>query len=205
MISLIFAMFTFSLSMSISPGPVNITILNSSMNYGLSRTWAFISGATIGFSLLLATVCFGLYQVIEQYPILVHVITTLGTVLLLWMGWKIATTQGQSIETDHPELSNAPTFMQGFLLQWLNPKAWIAAVSGTALFSASQNAFYLSLFVLIYFVVCYLSLFVWGYVGEKLAVFLNQGSRMRLFNLLMGGLLMLIAVQMSWSHFAVLI
>lgn len=205
MISLIFAMFTFSLSMSISPGPVNITILNSSMNYGLSRTWAFISGATIGFSLLLATVCFGLYQVIEQYPILVHVITTLGTVLLLWMGWKIATTQGQSIETDQPESSNTPTFMHGFLLQWLNPKAWIAAVSGTALFSASQNAFYLSLFVLIYFVVCYLSLFVWGYVGEKLAVFLNQGSRMRLFNLLMGGLLMLIAVQMSWSHFAVLI
>ena len=201
MISLLFAMFTFSLSMSISPGPVNITILNSSMNYGLSRTWAFISGATIGFSLLLATVCFGLYQVIEQYPILVHVITALGTALLLWMGWKIASAKGQSIETDQPELSNAPTFMQGFLLQWLNPKAWIAAVSGTALFSASQNAFYLSLFVLIYFVVCYLSLFIWGYVGEKLAIFLNQGSRMRFFNLLMGVLLMIIAVQMSWSHF----
>lgn len=201
MISLLFAMVTFSLSMSISPGPVNITILNSSMNYGLSRTWVFISGATIGFSLLLATVCFGLYQVIEQYPILVHVITALGTALLLWMGWKIASAKGQSIETDQPELSNAPTFMQGFLLQWLNPKAWIAAVSGTALFSASQNAFYLSLFVLIYFVVCYLSLFIWGYVGEKLAIFLNQGSRMRFFNLLMGVLLMIIAVQMSWSHF----
>ena len=205
MISLLFAMVTFSLSMSISPGPVNITILNSSMNYGLSRTWAFISGATIGFSLLLATVCFGLYQVIEQYPILVHVITALGTALLLWMGWKIASAKGQSIETDQPELSNAPTFMQGFLLQWLNPKAWIAAVSGTALFSASQNAFYLFFFVLIYFVVCYLSLFIWGYVGEKLAIFLNQGSRMRFFNLLMGALLMIIAVQMSWSHFAALI
>ena len=91
--------------------------------------------------------------------------------------------------------------MQGALLQWLNPKAWIAAVSGTALFSASHNALYLFLFILIYFVVCYLSLLIWGYAGQKLAVFLNQGSRMRVFNMVMGVLLMFIALQMSWSHF----
>ena len=141
MFSLIFSMFTFSLSMSISPGPVNITILSSSMNYGLKQTFAFISGATIGFTALLAAVCFGLYQVISLYPILLNIITALG------------------------------------------------------------NALYLFLFILIYFVVCYLSLLIWGYAGQKLAVFLNQGSRMRVFNMVMGVLLMLIALQMSWSHF----
>ena len=201
MFSLIFSMFTFSLSMSISPGPVNITILSSSMNYGLKQTFAFISGATIGFTALLAAVCFGLYQVISLYPILLNIITALGTALLLWMGWNIARAQGKSIQTDQLELPKAPTFMQGALLQWLNPKAWIAAVSGTALFSASHNALYLFLFIFIYFVVCYLSLLIWGYAGQKLAVFLNQGSRMRLFNMAMGVLLMFIALQMSWSHF----
>ena len=177
MFSLIFSMFTFSLSMSISPGPVNITILSSSMNYGLKQTFAFISGATIGFTALLAAVCFGLYQVISLYPILLNIITVLGTVLFVWMGWNIARAQGESIQTDQLELPKAPSFMQGALLQWLNPKAWIAAVSGTALFSASHNALYLLLFILIYFVVCYLSLLIWGYAGQKLAVFLNQGSR----------------------------
>lgn len=201
MFSLIFLMFTFALSMSISPGPVNITILSSSMNYGLRSTFAFISGATIGFTALLAAVCFGLYQVISLYPILLNIITVLGTVLLVWMGWNIARAQGDSIQTNQLELPKAPTFMQGVLLQWLNPKAWIAAVSGTALFSASHNAFYLLLFILIYFVVCYLSLLVWGYAGQKLAVFLNQGSRMGLLNMAMGVLLMFIALQMSWSHF----
>ena len=201
MFSLIFSMFTFSLSMSISPGPVNITILSSSMNYGLKQTFAFISGATIGFTALLAAVCFGLYQVISLYPILLNISTALGTALLLWMGWNIARAQGESIQTDQLELPKAPTFMQGALLQWLNPKAWIAAVSGTALFSASHNALYLLLFILIYFVVCYLSLLIWGYAGQKLAVFLNQGSRMRVFNMVMGVLLMFIALQMSWSHF----
>lgn len=196
-------MFTFSLSMSISPGPVNITILSSSMNYGLKQTFAFISGATIGFTALLGAVCLGLYQVISLYPILLNIITVLGTVLLVWMGWNIARAQGESIQTDQLELPKAPTFMQGALLQWLNPKAWIAAVSGTALFSASHNALYLFLFILIYFVVCYLSLLIWGYTGQKLAVFLNQGSRMRVFNMVMGVLLMFIALQMSWSHFYV--
>ena len=203
MFSLIFSMFTFSLSMSISPGLVNITILSSSMNYGLKQTFAFISGATIGFTALLAAVCFGLYQVISLYPILLNIITVLGTVLFVWMGWNIARAQGESIQTDQLELPKAPSFMQGALLQWLNPKAWIAAVSGTALFSASHNALYLLLFILIYFVVCYLSLLIWGYAGQKLAVFLNQGSRMRLFNMAMGVLLMFIALQMSWSHFYV--
>ena len=47
----------------------------------------------------------------------------------------------------------------------------------------------------------YLSLLIWGYAGQKLAVFLNQGSRMRVFNMVMGVLLMFIALQMSWSHF----
>lgn len=201
MFSLIFSMLTFSLSMSISPGPVNITILSSSMNYGLKQTFAFISGATIGFTALLSAVCFGLYQVISLYPILLNIITVLGTVLLVWMGWNIARARGESIQTDQLAVAKAPTFTQGALLQWLNPKAWIAAVSGTALFSASHNAFYLILFILIYFGVCYLSLLIWGYAGQKLAVFLNQGSRMRMFNMVMSVLLMFIALQMSWSHF----
>lgn len=171
MISLILAMFSFSLSMSISPGPVNLTILSSSMNYGLRKTFAFISGATIGFTALLMAVCFGLYQIIVSFPILLDAITLLGTGLLIWIGWNILRAEGTAIETDSDDLNKVPTFMQGALMQWLNPKAWIAAVSGTALFSASHQIIYLALFVVIYFLVCYLSLIIWGYAGEKLAAF----------------------------------
>ena len=187
--------------MSISPGPVNLTILSSSMNYGVKRTFAFISGATIGFTLLLAAVCFGLYQVIVLYPVLLDVITLLGTALLVWIAWNILNAKGESIQTDQEKVKIAPTFMQGALMQWLNPKAWIAAVSGTALFSASKQSYALLLFVLIYFVVCYISLWIWGVVGEKLANFLNQGNRARIFNIIMGLLLMIISLEMCWEHF----
>lgn len=201
MFSLILSMFSFSLSMSFSPGPVNLAILSSSMNYGLRKTFAFISGATIGFTALLMAVCFGLYQVIVIFPILLDAITLLGTGLLIWIGWNILWAEGASIEPNKDRLDKAPTFMQGALMQWLNPKAWIAAVSGTALFSAQQNISYLILFVLIYFVVCYMSLLIWGYAGEKVAHFLNKGKRARTINILMGTALMLISLQIFWSHF----
>lgn len=201
MLSLIVSMFIFSLSMSISPGPVNLTILTSSMNYGVKATFAFISGATIGFTLLLASVCFGLYQMIMIYPVLLDVITILGTVLLLWIGLNILRAKGTVISSQSQDEVKIPTFIQGALMQWLNPKAWIAAVAGTGLFSTGHIHAVLLVFVVIYFVVCYLSLLLWGIAGEKLASFLNTGNRVRLFNIVMGLLLILISLEMCWRYF----
>ncbi|MFW1645940.1 LysE family translocator [Acinetobacter guillouiae] len=201
MLSLIVSMFIFSLSMSISPGPVNLTILTSSMNYGVKATFAFISGATIGFTLLLASVCFGLYQMIVIYPVLLDVITILGTVLLLWIGLNILRAEGTVISSQSQDELKIPTFIQGALMQWLNPKAWIAAVAGTGLFSTGHIHAVLLIFVVIYFVVCYLSLLLWGIAGEKLASFLNTGNRARLFNIVMGLLLILISLEMCWRYF----
>lgn len=201
MLSLIVSMFIFSLSMSISPGPVNLTILTSSMNYGVKATFAFISGATIGFTLLLASVCFGLYQMIVIYPVLLDVITILGTVLLLWIGLNILRAKGTVISSQSQDEVKIPTFIQGALMQWLHPKAWIAAVAGTGLFSTGHIHAVLLVFVVIYFVVCYLSLLLWGIAGEKLASFLNTGNRARLFNIVMGLLLILISLEMCWRYF----
>lgn len=201
MLSLIVSMFIFSLSMSISPGPVNLTILTSGMNYGVKATFAFISGATIGFTLLLASVCFGLYQMIVIYPVLLDVITILGTVLLLWIGLNILSAKGTVISSQSQDEVKIPTFIQGALMQWLNPKAWIAAVAGTGLFSTGHIHAVLLVFVVIYFVVCYLSLLLWGIAGEKLASFLNTGNRARLFNIVMGVLLILISLEMFWRYF----
>lgn len=201
MLSLMISMFTFSLSMSISPGPVNLTILSSSMNYGVKKSFAFILGATIGFTALLAAVCLGLYQIIALYPVLLDVITILGTALLVWIGFNILKAKEEIIQTENIKGAKIPTFMQGALLQWLNPKAWIAAVAGTALFSASQFSYALLMFVSIYFVVCYVSLLLWGVAGEKLADFLNVGNRARIFNVIMGLVLIVISLQICWSHF----
>ena len=99
------------------------------------------------------------------------------------------------------EKQQQPTFIQGFLLQWLNPKAWIASVAGVSLFSVPDSHQAFLTFSFVYFVVCYLSLFTWSVFGDKVTVVLNSEFRLRLFNRLMGGLLVITAIFLLYSQF----
>lgn len=190
--SLILAMFMFALTMSISPGPVNMVIISSGANHGFRKTLPFVSGATIGFTLLLILVGFGFYAVIESYPLFLKYLNVAGSAFIIFVGYKIASSQ--------PELSlkktDTPGFVQGFLLQWLNPKAWIACASGVALFSDSSTHTMLITFVIIYFSVCYISLAAWAILGNKVSTLLSSAQRIRVFNVLMGGLLIMTACYM---------
>jgi threonine/homoserine/homoserine lactone efflux protein len=195
--TLIFAMSMFSLSMSISPGPVNMVIVASGANHGFWRTFPFVSGATIGFSLLLIFVGFWFLRVIENYPVFFEYMGIAGSAFIIYVGYKIA--------SSNPELvvkkGDIPNFMQGFLLQWLNPKAWIACASGVALFSNPQTYTTLTTFMAIYFVVCYLSLAAWAVLGDRVSILLNNTLRIRIFNLMMGGMLIATACYMLFLQF----
>lgn len=190
--TLFFAMLLFSLTMSISPGPVNMVIISSGASYGFRRTLPFVSGATIGFTLLLIVIGFGFYTVIEKHPLFFKYLNIAGSVFIIYVGYKIASSQ--------PELSltksKAPGFAQGFLLQWLNPKAWIACASGVVLFSEPSNSISLMAFIIIYFLVCYLSLALWAVFGKNVSTLLNSIGRIRAFNLCMGVILIATAFYM---------
>lgn len=54
--TLIIAMSLFALSMSISPGPVNLITFSSGLNYGFLPSLPFVAGAALGFTLLLVVV-----------------------------------------------------------------------------------------------------------------------------------------------------
>lgn len=183
--------------MSISPGPVNMVIVASGANHGFWRTFPFVSGATIGFTLLLIFVGFWFLRVIESYPVFLEYLGITGAAFIIYVGYKIA--------SSHPELvvekGNIPSFMQGFLLQWLNPKAWIACASGAALFSNPQTHAPMITFMGIYFVVCYLSLAAWAVLGDRVSILLNSTLRIRFFNLAMGAMLIATACYMLYIQF----
>lgn len=195
--TLIVAMSLFALSMSISPGPVNMVIVASGANHGFWRTFPFVSGATIGFTLLLVFVGFWFLAVIEHYPVFFKYLGLAGSAFILYVGYKIASSR--------PELAveeaDIPNFLQGFMLQWLNPKAWVACASGAALFSSPHTHLTLITFMGIYFVVCYLSLAAWAVLGDRVSTLLNSALRIRLFNLAMGGMLMATAGYMIYLQF----
>ena len=195
--SLLIAMFSFSLAMSISPGPVNMVIVSSGASYGIRKTFSFVSGATIGFTLLLLFLGLGFYKVIELYPSILKYLAIAGSLFIIYMGCLIASSKP---ELDIKE-QKQPTFIQGFLLQWLNPKAWIACVAGVSLFSVPDSNQLFLTFSLVYFLTCYFSLFSWSVLGNKVTILLNSEFRLKVFNQLMGGLLIITACFLLYSQF----
>jgi len=195
--SLLLAMFSFSLVMSISPGPVNMVILSSGASYGVRKTFSFVSGASIGFTLLLLFIGLGFHKIIALYPDFLKYLSIAGSMLIIYMGYSIASSSSEL----NIEKQNLPTFTQGFLLQWLNPKAWLASVASVSLFSTPDSNQVFLTFSLIYFVVCYLSLFSWSVLGNKATLLLNSEFRLMIFNRFMGSLLIATACFLLYSQF----
>jgi threonine/homoserine/homoserine lactone efflux protein len=194
---LLLEMFSFALVMSITPGPVNMIILSSGISHGVKRTIPYVSGATVGFTLLLLFIGCGFLQFINAYPFFLTYLAILGSLYIIYMGYKIAFSK--------PELEinkkDAPKFYEGFLLQWINPKAWIACVSGASIFSSAESYDSFLTFTIIYFIVCYLSLSVWAILGDNVSYLLKDHFRLRLFNFTMGSLLMITAGYLCYGQF----
>lgn len=189
---LFISMVLFSLVMSITPGPVNLIILSSSANVGFQKTFGFISGSTIGFTLLLIGVALGLNQLVPSS--LMHILSLGGMVFLIYIGYKIFNAS-VSFENNHYTI---PTFKEGFFLQWLNPKAWFACVSGVSMFSGENHL--LVLFIIIYFFICYLSLSFWGIISEKIYHISFINEKITVFNKIMGSLLIVIALYLGYQN-----
>ncbi|MBP6116292.1 MAG: LysE family translocator [Neisseriaceae bacterium] len=194
--STMLAMAIFALTMSITPGPVNMVILSSGTTHGVRATHGFIWGAVLGFIALLLTVSIGLMQLINSHPLFLTTLTVVGTVFLVYVGLKIARSTPAIQAIQRP----VPNFGQGALLQWLNPKAWIACASGVSLFSQANTMTPIWVFAAIYLVVCYLSLLAWAIVGAKMRALLNQPRYIRWFNQFLGAALIVSALWMLWQQ-----
>ena len=173
------SMATFALAASISPGPVNIVALNAGARYGLSASLVHVSGATVGFILLLLVCGLGLHEVLTLHPGLTRTIQWAGVLFLLYLAWRLAADDGQLGDSHRPY---PPSFMGGALMQWLNPKAWMACVAGMGAFAADADRDHLWLFASIYFVVCFVSIGCWAWIGSRVRAHLQHPAGVRLFN-----------------------
>ncbi|MGG7674988.1 LysE family translocator [Pseudomonas sp. WC2] len=184
--SLIVSMAAFALAASITPGPVNIVALSAGAQYGFRASQRHVAGATLGFVLLLVLMGLGLHEVLTRWPFMTRVVQLAGVAFLLFMAWKLATDDGRLNAKDS---GRAPSMWYGALMQWLNPKAWLACVAGMGAFVADGDARLVWQFAAVYLVICYLSVGCWVYAGTFLRGYLSNAKGMRAFNRLMAGLL----------------
>ena len=176
----------FAVAASITPGPVNLVALASGGRYGFRAAMWHVSGATFGFVLLLLVTGFGLHELIERWPPLAGLIKWAGVLFLLYMAFKLARDDGQ-LSSDGDK--GRPSMLAGAVMQWLNPKAWLAAIAGIGVYCANGDTGLLWQFAAIYFVICYVSIASWAGAGLFLRPFLHDARNMRLFNRLMAAVI----------------
>ncbi|QHF45312.1 lysine transporter LysE [Pseudomonas sp. S35] len=184
--SLIISMAAFALATSITPGPVNVVALSSGARFGFVASQKHVFGAAVGFTVLLVLIGLGLHEVLVRWPILTQLIQWGGVAFLLYMAWKLAVDDGR---LDAEGTATAPSMLYGAIMQWLNPKAWLACVAGMGLFVADGDAGQVWLFASLYLVICYLSVACWAYAGTFLRRYLSNPQGVRVFNRSMAALL----------------
>ncbi len=191
--SMLLSMTAFALAASISPGPVNIVALGSGARHGVAASMPHVTGATVGFTLLLLLTGLGLHELLMRSPWLTRAIKWAGVAFLLYMAWRLATDAGK---LDAGNASETPSLAQGAAMQWLNPKAWLAAVAGMGTYASAGEPGAVWLFSGVYFVVCYLSIATWVLAGSFLSQYVRTPSRVRVFNRSMAALLVLSVIYL---------
>ncbi|WP_409525475.1 LysE family translocator [Nitrincola sp. MINF-07-Sa-05] len=170
-LSLILPMSAFALAASISPGPVNLVCLSSGTRYPLSQGLIFVTGATLGFIALFITIGLGLYSVLTVVPGFNEILRWGGVIFLLYLSVQLFRDDGRLPEG---ETRNPPGFMTGAIMQWLNPKAWLASASGIGAYTSADNLEQIIIFAALYLPICWLSLSCWVYAGAFLRRFIHQ-------------------------------
>jgi threonine/homoserine/homoserine lactone efflux protein len=181
------ALMAFCFVSSITPGPNNVMLFASGVNFGVWRTVPHMFGISIGFAGLLGCVGLGLGQVLVWYPPLFSVIKIAGVVYLLYLAWRIATSG--PVKTGS-SAAKPLTFVDAALFQWVNPKAWIMATTAMSLYT-ENGAFYLNVVIIIatFCLLNFPSISVWAVFGALMKRFLGDARKMRVFNIVMALLL----------------
>jgi threonine/homoserine/homoserine lactone efflux protein len=189
------ALASFAFVMAFTPGPNNIMVTASGVNFGFTRTIPHILGITFGFFVLVSVCAAGLGAVFAAWPPLQIVLKVAGALYLLWLAWKIATSAPAA--GDAGDVAEPITFLQAALFQWLNPKALVAALSGIALYV--RPAHWLTDFALlqiVYTIATILAVATWTGFGVALRRVLSDPNHARMFNIAMALLLVASIVPM---------
>ena len=179
----ILAVLIFAFVASATPGPNNVMLLSSGVNFGVARTVPHMAGVTLGFALMIALVGFGVAGLFTAWPEARQVLTVVSVGYLLWLAWKIATAAPPS---EGVKAGARPlTFLQAAGFQWVNPKGWTAALTANALYAPGADLPSVLMVAGAFLVVSVPSVLIWTVMGRGLRRFLADRRRLRVFNTVM--------------------
>ena len=181
----------FIIPMCFTPGPNNVLCAAHGSQYGVRNSLSLISGMAVGWSILGLGIAAGA-TFIEENKIIFQILTYIGAIYMVYLGYKIAT----STKVDDSDTDERLGFWTGLTLQMVNGKAWfhflvLMTTFGTVLGDGYEAKVGLVLLNLSFGFAAVLS---WTAFGTGLKKIFNGNESGIKLNQTMGFLLVLVAV-----------
>lgn len=179
----------FAVVSSVTPGPNNTMLMASGVNFGFRQSQRHLWGVNLGFTFMLLCVGLGLHSVLDRFPQFYDLLRYLGSAYMLWIAWKLASARPAAAAADSTP-ANARSTPMGFLaaaaFQWVNPKAWVMAVTCMSTYLApTAGMAQVALLAGVFMVLGAPCSAFWVAFGQAMRGLLQDPLRLRIFNISM--------------------
>ncbi|WP_416411184.1 LysE family translocator [Pantoea sp. App145] len=170
--------FSYVTVMSITPGPNNLLLATSGVNFGLKRTLPMVFGILLGCAVQVVLAGMALEVLLNWMSAVRLPLTLVGCGYLLWLSWKIFRAGApQARESVQPM-----TVFAGACFQAVNPKAWLMATNVALMYANSNGVMAVVLGFALLNLPCIL---IWAALGDQLRSHLQVAWKRQAFNSLM--------------------
>ena len=181
------ALAAFAFVSSITPGPNNLMLWSSGMNFGFRRTAPHLIGVFSGFLSLVLVTAVGIGSLFQRWPWLNTILRVVGSLYLLYLAWRIARA-GQASEQ---ETAKPITFVEAVAFQYVNPKAWVMGITAAGSFLPDDSSVVLNAVILaaVFGVVNLPCVTTWVVAGTGIGKLLTNDRSRRIVNGILAALL----------------
>jgi len=175
------AMAMFAFVTSVTPGPNNMMLLASGVNFGVKRTLPHWLGVSLGHFVMLLLVGAGLESLLKTYPFVYQVMKVVGFAYLVYLAWGVA--RSGAPERHGEEATQPISFLGAAAFQWVNPKAWMMAVGYFSNYMPTDASItFVVLTCMMFSAINFPSVGLWVWLGAKLEHYLQSEGIRKIFN-----------------------
>ena len=189
---LFFALISYYFVMFVTPGPNNAMLTASGIKFGFKKTIPHLIGIPFGHVIQITLVCFGLGNLFQKYPLVQNYLKWLCFFYLLYLGWKII-----GSFSEHKKESGRPLKLyEAALFQFMNPKAWVVALTAsTAFFPVNENFYLATTFVALTApFICFPSICLWALFGSSIKILIKNTKIKKIVEYFLAVLLVITAI-----------
>ncbi len=178
---LLIAMAMFALVTSITPGPNNMMLLASGVNFGVRRTLPHWLGVSLGHFVMLILVGAGFERLLNAHPLVYQGMKLVGMAYLIYLAWTVA--RSGAPQRAGEQAAQPLGFLGAAAFQWVNPKAWIMALGYFSNYMPPDaSMIFIVLTCLMFSAINFPSVGVWVWLGAQLERHLQNDALRRAFN-----------------------